>query len=259
MGLQQRAVMIQRYWYAFEASAFSLTGILFALSAAVSAAPPPCPTSENSRSTIYQFRAHMERCEGLRGSNPIAAIGLRLASYTIGQPQREHRPNQGEVFRLLLPAVHDHPMVTVQALGSDYQMIPLQLGSPLNGWRPFEWGAGVILRERISASQLRATALLRQLGEVDEWVPVKFSSASVYSLVITSNGALPVAYVRIIGPGNRLVKECSGPTRLESELFCRWDGRNDPAGRYRVIARSAQGGGALLNVGLRHNPSWLTR
>jgi hypothetical protein len=86
--------------------------------------------------------------------------------------------------------------VSVQALGGDYQMTPLRLGSPRQGWRAFEWGAGLIQREQISASQLRATALLRQPGDADQWLPVKFTPAGVYSLVIASNGALPVATVR---------------------------------------------------------------
>jgi hypothetical protein len=224
-----------------------------------SAAPPPCSTTENPRSAAYQFRSQMDRCEGIRGSRPIAALGLRLASYTVGQAQIERHAQQGEVFRLLVPAELGSPVVTAQALGGEYQMTPLRLGTPRQGWRPFEWGAGLIQRERISATQLRATAMLSQAGEADQWLPVKFSPAGAYSLVISSNGALPVANVRILGPGSRLVKECSGPTRLESELFCRWDARNLPPGTYQLVARSAEGGGALLNVSLRHNPSWLTR
>lgn len=201
----------------------------------------------------------MDRCEGIRASRPIAALGLRLASYTIGQAPSERRAERGEVYRLLVPAVQGSPAVTVQARGGDYQMTPLVLGSPRQGWRPFEWGSGLMRREQISASQLRATALLSQQGDADLWLPVKFAPAGVYSLVITSNGALPIAHVRILGPGSRLVQECSGPTMVETELLCRWDGRNDSAGTYRLVARSAEGGGALLNVSLRHDPSWLTR
>jgi hypothetical protein len=163
------------------------------------------------------------------------------------------------VIRLQVPAGLESPAVTVQARGGEYQMTTLRLGSPRQGWRAFEWGAGLILRENISPRQLRATALLLQPGDVDQWLPVKFTGAGDYSLVIASNGALPVANVRILGPGRRLVKECSGRTRLETELLCRWDGRNDPAGTYRLVARSAEGGGELLNVSLRHDPRWLTR
>lgn len=156
------------------------------------------------------------------------------------------------------------PAVTVQARGTFYQMIPMALGSPRQGWRPFEWGAGLLLREGISVSQLRATALLRQPGDADQWLPVKFAPAGAYSLVIAVNSAVQVAHVRILGPDNRLVRECSGPTRLETELQCRWDGRdkdsrNIPAGSYRLVARAADGGGALLNVSLRHDPTWLAR
>jgi hypothetical protein len=239
-----------------SALASALVLLVPALSAPASAAPPPCPSREDPRSTTYQFRAQMDRCEGIRGSRPIAAVGLRLSSYTIGQPQSEPR---AEVFHLQVPAGLGFPAVTVQARGGDYQMTPLRLGSPHQGWRSFAWGSGVIKREGIQPIELRATALLRQPGDADQWLPVKFTRAGVYSLVIASNGALPVANVRILGPGSRLVKECSGPTQLETELLCRWDGRNDPAGTYRLVARSAEGGGALLNVSLRHDPRWLTR
>ena len=235
-----------------------LLGTLCAAAPAFSAAPP-CPSREDPRSTAYQFRAQMERCEGIRGSRPIAAIGLRLASYTIGEAKRERRAEWGEVIRLQVPAGLDLPAVTVQARGGDYQMTPLRLGSPRQGWRTFEWGAGLIQRENISSSQLRATALLRQPGDADQWLPVKFTPAGGYSLVIASNGTLPLANVRILGPGKRLVQECSGPTLLETELLCNWDGRNEPAGTYFLVARSAEGRGNLLNVSLRHDPRWLSR
>jgi hypothetical protein len=259
MGFLLAAVVNPRRWFAHAASGLSVSGLLWALCPAVSAAPPPCPRREDPRSTSYQLRGQMDRCEGFRRSRPISALGLRLASYTIGQAQSERRSDQGEVYRLLVPAGQNSPAVSVQALGGEYQMTPLRLGSPRQGWRPFEWGAGLIQRENISGRQLRATAQLSQPGDVDQWLPVKFAPAGFYSLVIASNGTLPVAHVRILGPGSRLVQECSGPTRLESELLCRWDGRNLPAGTYRLVARSAEGGGALLNVSLRHDPSWLTR
>ena len=151
------------------------------------------------------------------------------------------------------------PELKVQARGGEYQMIALQLGLPRQGWRDFIWSAGLIRREAIHPRELRATARLHQPGDLDLWIPVKFTPASGYNLVIASNGALPLANVRILGPGNRLVQECSGPTRLETELLCRWDGRKDPAGTYRLVARSADGGGSLLNVSLRHDPRWLAR
>lgn len=264
MGLLEATLINLPRWLVQAATALktlSASGLLGALCAAApaSAAPSPCPSKEDPRSTAYQFRPQMDRCEGIRSSRPIAAVGLRLASYTIGQAQSERRAEWGKVFRLQVPAGLESPAVTVQARGGDYQMTPLRLGSPRQGWRAFEWGAGLLQRENISPSQLRATAFLRQPGDADQWLPVKFTPAGVYSLVIASNGALPVANVRILGPGSRLVQECSGPTRLETELLCRWDGRKDPAGTYRLVARSADGGGALLNVSLRHDPRWLAR
>lgn len=235
-------------------------GLLMVTLAPPAPAQPPCTTRGNPRSTAYQFRAQMDRCEGVRGSRPIAAAGLRLASYTIGQPQSQPRQSRGEVFSLQVPATpagQGDPSVTVQARGGEYQMTPLRLGSPQQGWREFVWGSGLLQQEGISSNQLRATALLRQPGDADQWLPVKFAPAGAYNLVVTSNGAMPVAYVRILGPDNRLVRECSGSTRLETELPCRWEARDRPAGTYRLIARSADSGRPLLNVSLRHDPSWL--
>jgi hypothetical protein len=222
----------------------------------------PACLEGDPRASVYQYRPQMDRCEGIRVSRPIAAIGLRLASYSIGIPQVQRRQEQGQVLSLQVPAPgadQDVPAVTVQARGGKYLMTPLRLGTAHQGWRSFSWGSGVIKREGIQPIELRATALLRQPGDADQWLPVKFTTADVYSLVIASNGALPVANVRILGPGRRFVKECSGPTRLETELLCRWDGRNDPAGIYRLVARSAEGGGELLNMSLRHDPRWLSR
>lgn len=248
------------FWYPALIATISAFALSFTL-APPSSAQTSCIKGD-ARSSGYQLREGMERCEGIRGSRPISASGLRLASYTIGKPLIYSRPLGGKEIALMVPAGAsgpDGPMVTVRARGSDYQMIPLQLGSSRQGWRPFAWGTGLLQREGIGIGQLRATALLRQPGDADLWVPVKFASAGAYTLVIASNGALPVANVRIFGPGSRLVQECSGPTQLETELLCRWDGRNVPAGTYRLVASSAQGGSALLNVSLRHDPSWLKR
>ena len=240
-------------------------GLLIGSLAPPALAQPPCTTRGNPRSTTYQFRAQMDRCEGMRGSRPIAAVGLRLASYTIGQPQIQPRHSRGEVLSLQVPAIpagQGDPSVTVQARGGDYQMTPLRLGNPQQGWRDFVWGAGLLQQEGISATQLRATALLSQSGSADQWLPVKFAPAGAYSLVIASNGAQPLANVRILGSDRRLVHECTGPTRLETELVCRWNGRDregriSPAGRYLLIARPAEGGNSALNVSLRHDPRWL--
>ena len=239
------------------------SAVVLALAGPAPAGPPPCRTSWNQLGTAYQFRPKMDRCEGMRGERPISAVGPWLASYSIGEVRGQKRPQGGESFNLLVPAIgsaRQMPELKVQARGGEYQMIPLQLGLPRQGWRDFIWSAVLIRREAIHPRELRATARLRQPGgDLDLWIPVKFTPASGYSLVIASNGALPLANVRILGPGNRLVQECSGPTRLETELLCRWDGRTDPAGTYLLVARSADSGGALLNVSLRHDPRWLAR
>lgn len=241
------------------ASAYALFEV--ALATQAPAGTPPCTTQGNPRTTDYQFRQQMDRCEGIFDSRPIAAIGLSLASYTIGVPLAQRRAGQGEVIGLQVPAgsaSQKEPAVTVQANGGDYKMTPLGLASPRAGWRSFYWGAGVIRRENISLSQLHATALISQSGQAHQKLPVKFAPAGAYNLAITTNGAQRVAYVRIVNSNNQLVSDCAGSTRLERELHCRWEARNRPAGSYRLIARSTEGG-TLLNENLLHDPSWLGR
>jgi hypothetical protein len=238
------------------------SAVVLALAGPAPAGPPPCRTSWNQLGTAYQFRTKMDRCEGMRGERPISAVGPWLASYSIGEVRGQKRPQGGESFNLLVPAIgsaRQMPELKVQARGGEYQMIPLQLGLPRQGWRDFIWSAGLIRREAIHPRELRATAQIHQPGEATQWLPVRFSPATTYSLVIASNAPQPVAYVRILGPGDRPVKECSGPTRLEGELLCQWDGRRQPAGSYRLEVRAATGEAGSLNVSLRHDPSWLSR
>jgi len=237
-------------------------GLVFALglgAPAVSSAAPSCGKIDPRIST-YQLRTAMERCEGTRSSRPIAATGLMLASFTIGQPKIHRKKDAGEVFSLQVPvssADRREPAVKVHAWHGNYLMEPIRLNQSNKGWRSFIWSAGVISRERISPEQLRATAQITQPGDEDQWLPVKFAPSAIYTLVIASNGSLPVDYVFIVGPGRQVVKRCSGPFRIESELRCLWDARSVPAGTYELVAQSSDVGQTLLNVSLRHDPRWL--
>ena len=97
--------------------------VVLALAAPAPAGPPPCPTSWNWRSAAYLYRTQMERCEGLRGERKISAMGLRLASYSIGELRVLKSPHGGENFSLQVPAIggaQQTPDVTVQARGGDY-------------------------------------------------------------------------------------------------------------------------------------------
>jgi hypothetical protein len=243
------------------ANASCIWFVVICLCTPMSADPQVCPASfRKTRGTSYRYRKNMDRCEGMRGERKVSAVGLRLASYSIGDLQSKKTPHNGLVFILQVPVKGwSRPDVILQARGGEYQMIPLQMGSSLQGWREFIWGAGVIQRERINPTELRATAILQQPGEAKQWVPVRFAPSAAYSLVVASNGSQSVAYVRIFGPGDRLVKECSGPTQLDGELLCQWDSRRNPAGNYRLEARAVGSGAGSLNVSLRHDPSWLTR
>ena len=81
-------VRSSHHWFPLTTVGVSPLAVVLVLSVPVSVGRPPCPTAENFGSTAYQFRLHMDRCEGLLGRRPITAMGLRLASYTIGEPQR---------------------------------------------------------------------------------------------------------------------------------------------------------------------------
>lgn len=257
-------VRSSHHWFPLSTLGISPLAVILVLLVPVSVGRHPCPTAENTGNKAYQFRLHMDRCEGLLGRRPITAMGLRLASYTIGEPQRQSRRSRGEVFNLQVPEtpnVQVEPSVLVQARSGDYKMKPLRLGRPVQGWREFFWGAELLLQEEINTKQLRATAVLSPPGSADEWLPVKFTAAGAYNLVIASNAPQLVATIRILSMDKRLVHECSGPTRLEAEFICLWNGRDrngriSPAGRFFLIVRPA-GGGRGLNVSLRHDPRWL--
>jgi hypothetical protein len=207
----------------------------------------------------------MERCEGIRHSKPIVARGMRLANFTIGRPNPIKTEDEGIEFSFQVPILSGNmsdPDINVQALRSSYLMIPLRLGSAKSGWKTFAWGGGVIRRERVDPGELRSTAVLSQSGDADLWIPVRFLQSITYSIIISSNASLKISGVSIVDSKNNTVYVCSGPTRLESELLCQWngrsrDGRTSPAGSYRLVAQPAEMGIPPLNLSLRHDPKWL--
>jgi hypothetical protein len=227
---------------------------------AAHASSPSCPKAD-PRDPDYQKRTEMERCEGIRRTKPIAAEGLRLTSYTIGQARPQRGSFRGNVFTLQIPvspAGLPEPAVAVEASKSNYRMEPLRFGSPKQGWKAFTWGAAVIQGQGIGGEQLRATALLRPSGDANQWLPVRFASAASYTLVISSNASLPIASVRIVRPDNQIVAQCSGPTRMDQELLCTWKAAVLPSGTYLLRARD-ESGRTVLNETLRHDPRWLGR
>ncbi|MFN6339085.1 MAG: hypothetical protein ACK41W_10240 [Cyanobacteriota bacterium] len=205
----------------------------------------------------------MDRCEGTSRPKQIAASGLHLISFTIGQPSPQKSARGGESFSFQIPPVPaglPEPDVSVHAWKGNYVMEPLRLTATERGWRGFSWGAGVIRRQDIPSQELRATAKIRPPGEAIQWVPVRFSPSPSYRLVISSNASLEVASLRIVDESNQIVAQCSGPTRINQDLPCTWKAANLPAGTYRLIARSTDPNAPLLlNATLRHDPRWLSR
>jgi hypothetical protein len=238
-------------------------GLALVVSLSLPAAHASTPTCRKAdlRTPDYQKRTEMERCEGIRREKPIAADGLQLTSYTIGQASPQKGTLGGNVFTLQIPVGPPglpEPVVAVKAWKGNYRMEPLRLGAADQGWKAFSWGAAVIQGQRIPSQQLRATALLRSPGDADQWLPVRFAPASSYSLVISSNGSLPIASVRIVTPDNKKVEECSGPTRMDQDLLCTWKAADLPRGTYLLRARD-ENGRMVLNETLLHDPRWLRR
>jgi len=221
-------------------------------------AKPSCPRE-------LQLLPLMDRCEGIRTSKEIAAVGLQLESFTIGQPRPQRTLLGGEEFSLQVPPTpagwSSDPEVKVRAYagpGSTYLMDPLRLERASKGWRRFVWGAGLIRKEGIRLDQVRATAKVKGDGANNLWLPVKFSSVPTYNLVITSNGYLRLAKVRIVSAANgELKKECGGDTPIEGELRCSWDARRETAGLYRIEALPADSSAKRLKVSFYHDPRWL--
>ncbi len=213
------------------------------------------------RDADFQKRTEMERCEGIRRTKPIAADGLRLTSYTIGQAKLQRGSLGGTVFILQIPvspAGLPEPEVAVEASKSNYLMTPLRFAPPKQGWKAFTWGAAVIQGQKIEGEQLRATARLRPSGDANQWLPVRFAPAAGYSLVISGNASLPITTVRIVRPDDRIVAQCPAPARIEHDLVCTWKAADLPSGTYLLRARD-ESGKTVLNVTLRHDPRWLSR
>ncbi len=236
--------------------AVALTAVLSA-SVIPARAKPDCPFG-------LKLLPSMDRCEGIKNSKEIAAVGLQLESFTIGQPTPQRTLFGGEEFTLQVPpaptGVSSEPAVKVRAYagpGSTYQMDPLRLERANKGWRRFVWGAGLIRNEGIRLDQVRATAMLKRDGTTNLWLPVKFSSVPTYNLVVASNGYLKLAKVRIVSEANEVMKECSRSTPIEGELRCSWDARKQPAGIYRIVARPVDSTVKPLNVSFYHDPKWL--
>lgn len=236
-----------------------ITALVLGMFTSEVAASPGCSRG-NMRSSAYQLRPTMDRCEGIRGTRPIAATGLRLASFTIGEPRVQILRGVGEVFSLQVPVSQaglPEPSVRVQAWRGNYLMEPIRLDPISQGWKGFSWGAGVIRKERISPKDLRATAHIKQPGDADQWMPVRFGPTSTYTLVIASNGPISVDSVFVVGPNRNVVKRCSGPSRIDFELRCLWKAANNPSGSYQIMAYSSGSREVLMNVRLRHDPHWL--
>jgi len=214
-------------------------------------------SNPNSCEPPGEVRKNMDRCEGFSYPLPGLAWGVYLASYTIGQPQI---PDEGRMgFDVPDEPGSDPLNVKVKARRGVYQMTPFRLGESRKGWTPFEWGVGMLSRYGIRSDELRATARLSKSGGEVQWLPVRFAPANSYSLVISGDSGLALAHVRIVGPDKKLVKECSGPIQLDGDLLCTWDGRNNSAGIYSLIAPHANDPAKQLNLSLRHNPKWLER
>jgi hypothetical protein len=183
-----------------------------------------------------------------------------MASFTIGQPKI---PDVGRIgFSVPDESGSDPLRVKVLNRNGSYRMTPYRLGkSQQKGWRPFNWGVGMLRNGGIKSDELRATAVLGKVGGDRQWLPVRFAPAKSYSLVISSIG-YELSYVHIVGPDKQLVKECSGPIKLDGDLLCEWDAGNNPPGIYRLIfpfanAKDSYGYPPHLGVPLRHNPNWL--
>ncbi|MEB3302375.1 MAG: hypothetical protein VKN56_10460 [Cyanobacteriota bacterium] len=240
--------------------------IPLAIALALSPALPAVEASSRSCSEddlndpAFQRRPDMDRCEGIDPTKPIAAHGLHLSSYAIGQATPQKRERGGSVLSLQVPVSPPglpEPTLIVTAVKDNYLMEPLLYTAPKQGWKGFTWGTEVLRKRKISASRLRALALLKPDGDAHQLLPVRFGPASSYNLVISSTTALKVTTMRILSPKKEIVAECiSRATRLDQDLPCPWRAANLPAGTYTFLARDEHGK-EVLNQLLRHDPRWL--
>ena len=81
-------------------------GLALVVSLSLPAAHASTPTCRKADllTPDYQKRTEMDRCEGIRREKPIAADGLQLTSYTIGQASPQMVPMMMELLRFGMQA-----------------------------------------------------------------------------------------------------------------------------------------------------------
>jgi hypothetical protein len=224
------------------------------------ALPQSCSVKSDPRSPAYQQRDQMLRCEGER-PRPIAATGLWLASFTIGNPSVRRSQDGGEEILLRVPMAAEAggstPEVVVQARRRNYQMQPLRFRTGRNKWSEFAWGVAVLDNLRIDPRQLRALATLNRAGEATEQLPVWFAEAESYTLVLDSNMPLRLRTFQVRAANGSRVMDLLKQDRTSPVR--RWNARQLPAGVYTIEARADDEFARPLVVTVRHDPRWLGR
>lgn len=217
----------------------------------------PCGQKGNERSTLYQERQKMRRCEG-EEPKEIAASGIRLANFTIGVPRFTRSPDGGQEIRLRIPTLgrsKADPEVWVVETTRNYRMKPLAYIQAPDRWRDFSWGASVLHQLSIQPQQLRTTALLKGEGDADRVLPVLFAADATYSIEVAFNPSLRLRVFRVIGPDGAVVEDFLASGNSTGKTT--WDARRLPRGTYTIQARTNDPASKPLLLQVQHDPRWL--
>ena len=216
-----------------------------------------CSSQGDPRSTAYQKRGQMQRCEG-ESPKPIAASGLWLDNFSIGSPKSRTSGDNGKEIVLRIPRTGPSdpvPEVTVETSRGNYKMKPLEWRKAGGSWQEFVWGVGVLNQLGIRPEQLRATALIRGGGAAERQLPVWFGDADRYTVIVGSNAPVRLRVFRVKGPDGRVVVDflSTGSDSLRAS----WDARRMPRGQYTVEARAEDPASGPLIMQVEHDPRWL--
>lgn len=220
-----------------------------------------CPEGRNPQSTDYIRRKLPNRCEGIKEES-ISGNSLSLISIA----SRRNLASFGKTLTLQIPQINGgkNPQVIVKSLDDNYhyQMDDLLLSNKDSRFS-FSWDTYVLREAKIPTNKLRALASY-SLGSQPVYVPVILGQTSgKYEFVFYSQDRVKFPNFEILSKDEKAIYSDSRKNPKKGETIFIWDGRNAPAGRYKLhyVANIDRGNEVSDDIEgeiiFEHNPNWL--
>lgn len=208
-------------------------------------------------STDY-IRRDDNRCEGIKDNSPISGRILELISFTTRKIDRLE-----DNLKLEVPRINNNkPGVFVQTTEDNYLLDGFSLSSDQSSYF-FTWSSYVLKEAKISLNKLRSLSAFKDDYNRIVHLPVILGQPSgKYEFVIFAPFPTRISTFEISLNG-QVVHSDSRTTRQREEIIFTWDGRNEPAGRYKlyfvgeVEQFNAPSEEIPVEITFEHNPNWL--